>query len=168
MNYILETLGKIGFEWHMGLFNLINFLIIYYILKKFAFKPMTKIINERQEKAAESVENFQKAKTEVQMAERKAQEIVDQSKADANKVMERATEEAKQLSDDMKEKAKGEIELLVSQAKKNIEIDKKEMKAEIKKETADVVVVAVEKILSEKMDAKKDKKFIEDIVSTIE
>lgn len=167
MQYILETLGKIGFEWQMGLFNLINFLIIFWILKRFAFKPIMNALNERQQKAAESVENFQKAKTELQMAERKAQDIVDQSKVDANKVMERATEEAKRTAEGMRDKAKNDIELLVAQAKKNIEIDKKEMKDEIQKETASLVVAAVEKVLDEKVDSKKDAAYIDSLVKTL-
>lgn len=151
----------------MGLFNLINFLIIFWILKRFAFKPIMNALNERQQKAAESVENFQKAKTELQMAERKAQDIVDQSKVDANKVMERATEEAKRTAEGMRDKAKNDIELLVAQAKKNIEIDKKEMKDEIQKETASLVVAAVEKVLDEKVDSKKDAAYIDSLVKTL-
>ncbi len=167
MNYILETLGKVGFEWQMGLFNLINFLIIFFILKKFFFASVTKTINERQLKAKEAVENFERAKTELGMATKKSQEIIDGAKVEANKIVEKASDESKAESERNKEKAKKEIEMLVTQAKKNIEIDKKEMKEEISKETANLVVAAVEKIIGEKMDQKKDTKIIEETLTEL-
>jgi F0F1-type ATP synthase membrane subunit b/b' len=43
---ILGILGKIGFDWQVALANLVNFLIIFWILKKFAFKPVREILQK--------------------------------------------------------------------------------------------------------------------------
>jgi F-type H+-transporting ATPase subunit b len=88
MNALLEILGKIGFDWRMALFSLLNFLIIYYILKKFFFDMIVKSIDERQKKVKEGVENYEKAKTELGMAENNAKKIIDDAKKDANKLIE--------------------------------------------------------------------------------
>lgn len=167
MDFLLENLGKIGFDYKQALFNLINFFILFLILKRFLFGPITKALNERHEKVKESVDNMQKAKTELQMAEKKAQDIVDGAKVEANKIVEQGHVDAQDVADSMKSKAKKEIELLVAQAKKNIEIDKREMQDALRKETVELVVVAVEKILGEKMDGKKDEKYIQEILSTL-
>jgi len=167
MDYILEILGRIGFDWRMGAFNLINFLIIFWILKRYAFKPVLKVINERQEKIREGVDNAQKAKTELGMAEKKSQEIIDEAKGKANKIVEDATLQTKDITDKMKAKAKEEIEVLVAQAKTKMEIDKKDMLEQVRKESGQLVVAAVEKILGEKMDGKKDEKFISEMLSTL-
>jgi len=167
MEYILSVLGKVGFEWKMALFNLVNFLIIFAILKKFAFGPITKIIQERQQKVRDSVDNITKAKTELQMAERRAQEMIDEAKAGANKVAEKAHEQGKVQMEKMKETAKTEISLLVDQAKRNIEIDRKEMQESLRTETGALVVLAVEKIISEKLDDKKDEAYIKNILASL-
>ncbi len=167
MEFILETLGKVGFEWKMGLFNFINFIIIFFILKKLFFKPISTTINERQKKVLQSIEDFQKAKTELQMANVKAQETIDNAKVQGNKIIEASHEEAKALAEDMKLRAKADIELLIAQVKKNIAIDREDMKEELKKETADLVVNALEKILGEKFDTKKDEEYIKNIVSSL-
>jgi F0F1-type ATP synthase membrane subunit b/b' len=67
----------------------------------------------------------------------------------------------------MKEKAKKDIEMLVDQAKRNIEIERDETIRQVKNSTATLVVAAVEKILSEKMDGAKDQKLVEEMVSKI-
>ena len=167
MQFILDTLGKIGFEWQMALFNLINFLILFWILKRYAFGPVMKVLKQRHKEVSDSVENIQKAKTELQMSQQKSQQLIYEEKVEANGVVEAAHEHAKKLSGTMKEKAKEEIELLISQAKKNIDIDKKEMKESLRKETIDIVVLAIEKILAEKMDSKMDEKYIKSILSSL-
>ena len=53
---IYEILGKIGFDWQVALASLVNFLIILFVLKKFAFKPIKKLIQERQNKINEGIE----------------------------------------------------------------------------------------------------------------
>ncbi|MBT3419156.1 MAG: F0F1 ATP synthase subunit B [Candidatus Magasanikbacteria bacterium] len=167
MQFILDTLGKIGFEWQMALFNLINFLILFWILKRYAFGPVMKVLKQRHKEVSDSVENIQKAKTELQMSQQKSQQLIDEAKVEANGVVEAAHEHAKKLSGTMKEKAKEEIELLISQAKKNIDIDKEEMREDLRKETAQLVVAAVEKVIGEKFDKKKDEAFISKMVSSI-
>ncbi|MBT4153464.1 MAG: F0F1 ATP synthase subunit B [Candidatus Magasanikbacteria bacterium] len=167
MEFILETLGKIGFDWRMGLFNLINFLIIYWVLKRYAFGPIMKVINERQEKMKEGMDNYKKSQSELQMAEQKAQGIIDEAKVAANKVVEQSHDDSKQVAEDMKNKAKTEIESLIAQAKKNIDIDKQDMKDTLRKETVELVVLAVEKVLGERMDGKKDETYIQEILGSL-
>lgn len=160
MEFILENLGKIGFEWKMALFNLVNFLILFLILKRYFFAPIMKNIREREDQVNDSVDNIQKAKTEIQMAERRAQEIVDMAKVEANKVAERAFENAKHISADMTERAQKEIEILVAQAKRMIAKEKAELRAGLEQEMGKLIVLAVEKIIAERLDEKKDQSII--------
>jgi F-type H+-transporting ATPase subunit b len=167
MDFILDTLGKVGFEWKMALFNLINFLIIFLILKVYAFGPLANAIAERKKKAVETVEAHTKAKTELMSAETRAQRIIDEAKVEASKLVEAAHDDASAHAESLKAKAKKEIELLINQAKRNIEIDKEDMKEALRKETIAVVIAATEKILSEKLDANKDAAVIESMISKL-
>ncbi|PIR74383.1 MAG: ATP synthase F0 subunit B [Candidatus Magasanikbacteria bacterium CG10_big_fil_rev_8_21_14_0_10_47_10] len=164
MQFLLDILAKIGFDWHMALFNLINFLIVFWILKRLAFDPVMKIIDERQQKMRDGIDNYQKSKTELQMAERKAQEIIDEAKSEGNKLVERAHDAAKDTAGQMKEKARAEISMLVEQAKKNIEIDRQEMREQLRRDTVALVAEAAEKIIGEKIDTQKDEAYITSII----
>lgn len=168
MNVLLEILGKIGFDWRMALFSFINFLMVYYILKKFLFEKIVSSIEERQDKVKEGVENYEKAKTELAMAEKNAQKLIEEAKKDANKLVEKANLKAKEQGDLQKQKTIIDIEKLVAGAKVSIEAQKQDMKEEIKKETINLVIEATEKILSEKIDKEKNDKFVSNILKTIE
>jgi len=167
MEFITENLGKIGFEWKMALFNLINFLILFWILKKYFFAPIVRVIDERNARAVESEQNFKKAKTEVEMAERTGKEFIASAKKESTEIILRAGEEAERVADTIKSKAQAEVQTLISEAKKTITVEKQKMMEEMKSETADLVVLAVEKVLSEKNTPAKDKKFVSDTLSKL-
>jgi F-type H+-transporting ATPase subunit b len=167
MDYILETLGKVGFDWRMGLFSLINFVLVFWILKKLFFKKIVDTINERQSTIQEGLDNFEKSKTELGMATLRSEEIIHTAKADANAILEKAHEQAKVQGEQMKTKAREEVESIVVQAKKNIEAQKQEMKEELHRETVSLVISVAEKILGEKMDDKKNDSYITDILKTL-
>lgn len=164
---LVDILQKIGFDWRLALVNLVNLGLIFWLLRRYLFGPVTKYIDARKNMIAEGVEKAKQAETELGMAQRKAQDIIDEAKVGANQILEQANGEAVAMAEKMKIKAKQEIEMLVKQAKKNIEIDKAEMKEEIKRETAALVVVAVEKIVGEKLDAKRDALLIQDSLSML-
>lgn len=165
MQAILDILAKVGFDWRMGLFNLVNFLIIFWLLKKYFFAPIVEMIETRKKHAKETEDNFQQSKTELAMAEHKAQGIIDDAKVEANKVVERAADDARATAEKMKDKAKGEIELLVTQAKKNIEIDRQDMQEKLKAETVDLVIATTKVVLGDKLDSKVDEQLIKDSIT---
>jgi len=168
MDFILDTLGKVGFEWKMGLFNLVNFLVIFMILKRYAFKPITARIDDRTKLIREGVENAEQARSELLMSQRKAQEIVDESKVEANRIIEQAKIDAGALAENMKSKAKREIEALVAQARRNIEIDREEMRDTLRSETVELVTMAASKIIGKVLDTKKDKVLVEEALNSLE
>lgn len=156
--------ASLGLNAQLFVFQLINFAIVAGILWFLVLKPLTKKMEERKKMVDESIDNAKRVETNLQMSEQKFQEKVDEAKVEANKIIEKSHEEGKVLSDKLRQKAHEDIELLVQQAKKNIEIDKKEMREEIKKDTAEIIILALEKILGKKITEDVDKEFIEGIL----
>jgi hypothetical protein len=70
-------LANLGFDWRVALANLVNFLVIILILKYFAFKPIAKIINEREDKIKKGIEDAERAATEFQMAKQVCEKTIE-------------------------------------------------------------------------------------------
>ncbi|MDO9579006.1 MAG: F0F1 ATP synthase subunit B [Bacteroidales bacterium] len=164
MEQLLQILGKIGFDWRMSLFSLINFLVAFWILKKFAFGPLTRVILERQKKSEETLENFEKAKSEIAMAKQTAKEIVYEGRVTINYLMSEAQNEAKQTVEIAKEKTKEETKKIIEEAKKTIEAEKEKMKESLYQETANLVSMATEKIIKDKLKATDDINYVKNVV----
>lgn len=167
MENLLQILGKVGFDWHMSLFNFINFLVAFWILKKFAFGPLVKIIEARQQKAQEAMENFEKARTEISSAKQEAEKIVQEGKERINFLMSEAQKEAKRTVEISKDKAKEETQKVIEDAKKTISAEKEKMIVELRQETSQLIVLATEKILKEKIKDTDDAKYISKVIKEI-
>lgn len=161
------VLASLGINGQMFVFQLINFAIVILVLWFLILKPLSKKLEERKKLIDESLDKAKEAETNLAMSGQKYKEKMDEAKKEANKIIENADAEAGKLGEDMKFKAKEEIKALVGQAKKNLQVEKEKMSAELKKETGELVVLAVEKILSEKLDEKKDRVMIDDVIASL-
>lgn len=159
--------ASLGLNGQLFAFQLLNFAIVAAIVWFLILKPLTKTLEERKKIIDESLDKAKEVDSNLQMAELKFQERIDDAKSEASKVIAKAQEEGVELTEKMKGKAQKEIELVVDQAKRNIKIEKEEMMAGLREETANLVVAAVEKILEEKLDEKKDANLIKGTISKL-
>jgi len=153
--------ASLGLNTQLFVFQLVNFVIVALILWYMILKPLTSKLTERKKIIDESLDRAKEIETTLAMSQNKYQEVIDDAKSEAASIAEAAYTEGARITEDMKNKSKREIELLVDQAKRNIAIEKKEMLEAVRTEAADMVVAALEKILGEKMDPKKDHKLAE-------
>ena len=161
---VLSSLGLNGYLFGIQFFN---FALVACIVWFLILKPLTKKMEERKNLINDSLEKVKQVETNLRMSNAKFQEKIDEAKIESNKIIEHAHQEAVTMGDQMKQRAKDEIALLVQQAKKNIEIDREEMRDEVKKETVNLVVLVVEKLLDKKFTAEKDRDFIQDILKEV-
>jgi len=156
--------ASLGLNGQLFAFQLLNFVIVAAIVWFLILKPLTKKLEERKNLIDESLDKAKQVDANLQMAEQRFQERIDEAKAEASKIVEKAFGEGEKLTVEMKKRAQKEIEMVVDQARRNIKIEKEEMVASLKQETVNLIVAALEKILSEKVDGKKDKELIEETI----
>ena len=161
------VLASLGINAKLFSFQLINFAIVGMILWFLILKPLTSKLAERQKKIEDSLDNAERVEKNLRESEKKYQNKIDEAKVEANRMVEKAVGEAEIAGNQMKDKAREEIEGLVKQAKKNIEIEKQEMLDGLKKQTADLIVLALEKVLNEKMNDKTDRKMIDEVLGKL-
>ncbi len=161
------VLASLGLNVSLFVFQLINFLIVALIIWFLILKPLTKKLLERQKMIEQGLADAEKAKENVSRSESDYQTKLTKAREAADQVLNQAQGEAQQIAETMKTQAKQEIERLTLQAKSQLLREKEEMMGVIKKETAELVVAAVEKILEEKMTPEKDKKLIEETLKAV-
>ena len=83
----MEILAKIGFDWQVALANLVNFLIIFFLLKKFLFGPIAKTLAERKKAISEGLQNAALATDALSEAKKEGDKIIAEAKAQANTII---------------------------------------------------------------------------------
>ncbi|MFT6361082.1 MAG: F-type H+-transporting ATPase subunit b [Candidatus Paceibacteria bacterium] len=152
---MLEILGTIGFDYRVAIANLVSFLIIYFILKKYVFGPMKKLIDQRQTTIQEGIDKAQESETELLVAQQKATEHIKTAKAEANDIVASAKENADDQINHAKNTAQQEAAAIVKNADTQIEKNKLQMEKELLQKTAGLVALGVQKILDEDVDQKR-------------
>lgn len=146
MEGLLSILGKVGFDWQVALANFVNFLIIFFVLKKFAFKPIGKLIKERQDKIEQGLNYAQQSESALSNAKNKKEEIIKEAKEKAKSIILHSQETGKNLLKETKEEALELKDRIIKQA--NIEVEKEKLKNEdlLKKEASELIVSGIKKV----------------------
>lgn len=152
---ILEILGKVGFDTKVFLFNLINFIIVAAILRKFFFRKIMNTIEARQQLIEEGIQNAQAAKADLAMSEQKGEEIIKKAKLEANEVVKAAVESGNDAAAKIKQQAELDAEATRAKAKQQAAAEKEQMLSDFKQDAADLVISATEKLLGSR-DVKAD------------
>jgi len=126
--------------------QIILFVIVALALKKFAYGPLLKVLDERREKIAKSLADADQIKKDLANAQAKAQEILTQASQQANKAIEEARAAAAKVQEAETQKAIAMANDIVTKARQASEAELVRMKAELRKEVGRLVVATSAKV----------------------
>lgn len=165
MQSIIDILGNIGFDWKVALANLVNFLIIFYLLKRFAFPKIDAVLKKRKDTIKEGLDNATRAETELQKATQLREEKLDEAKGEAHEILAGAHMEEKAIVSAAVEKAQRAADKEHQAGQARIQHDKQEMEYVFKEEAAELVLRGVEKVMRSEMNKEKNERFIQEILA---
>ena len=143
----VEVIAKqFGVTWQLLISQIILFVIVALALKKFAYGPILKVLEERRQTIAQSLANAEKIKQELASAQAKAQEILTQANALANKQIEEARAVAAKVQESETQKAIATANQIVAKAKEASEAELGRMKLELRKELVRLVAETTAKV----------------------
>lgn len=139
-NTITDITARFGVDLPHFLSQVISFLIVTFLLYKFAYAPILKMLEERRQRIAESMANADKIKAELTRTEASRQEILGKADAQANKLIAEAREAAARVQETETQKAIASAEQIVSKAREAAARDHERMLAELRQEVGRLVV----------------------------
>lgn len=123
------------------------FGILFFILKKFAWKPILKMIDEREKSIEAALSTAEKAKKEMQELNAINERLLNEAKVERDNMLKEARETKEQLIKEAKDKAKAESDKLLAAAREAIVNEKNSAIAEVKNQVASLSIEIAEKIL---------------------
>lgn len=164
---LLEILGRIGFDWQVALANLVNFLIIFWILKRFVFERIQKAIDERRERISKGVADAREAEVKLSEAETEKESILAEAKKEAHSIIEKARAEEEKIVEGAKMRASEESGEVVRKGEKELLRKAEEMEYGFRQKASGIVIKSVEKILGRELEGEKAKRYEEDMMKSI-
>jgi len=149
-----------GVNWKILFGQIINFLILFYLLKRFAFKPFLNVLKERREVIQSGVEKETRAREKLEMVEKEREKILKETQKKAELILKEKEKEGIEREERILKEAEKEKERILAEGKRLAQIELKRMKKGFYQKNLALVFALTEKILKEKIDLEKDKEII--------
>lgn len=147
--------------------QIVNFLVLLFILQKLLYKPILKVLEERKRKIEESLSNAEKIQKELEETELKREKVISEAIDEGKKIIAEATTNANQIIAEAHTKAKIDMDAMMEQGAQMIAGEKDKMKSEVKSEVAGMIQMSLEKVLGKALDSKSHQKLVDEAVKTI-
>jgi F-type H+-transporting ATPase subunit b len=141
-----DLFNTFGVEWSKFLAQLVLFIVVYFILRKYAFGPIILMLEERRRRIEEAHANAEKIKQQLADAESRYQEILTKANGDAQKMLDEARASASALAERRQQQAIGEAEQIIAKAREATELEHDRVLAELKREVGRLVVETTTKV----------------------
>jgi F-type H+-transporting ATPase subunit b len=145
-NPVTEIAEQFGVTWQLLISQIVLFVIVAVALKKFAYAPVLKVLEERRQKIADGLANAEKTKLELASAQTKAQEIINQASTQASKMIEEARAAAAKVQEAETQKAIAAANDILAKARQAMEAEHARMLAELRREVGRLVVSTTAKV----------------------
>ena len=150
-------MDKLITDFSLGLFfwQTLLFVILIFVLKKYAWKPILSAVEEREEGIKNALDSAKKAKEEMKNLNADNERILNEAKLERDSLLKEAREMKEKIINEAKESANHNAEKILTTAKEQIRNEKLKAITELKNEVANLSIEMAEKILKSELSDKK-------------
>ena len=144
--------------------TVVTFVLLAWILGRFAWKPLLAVLEERERTVKASIEQAERARSEAEEAVRRNQEILAQARRETELIIEQGKREAESLRSEILAQARKEAQDLVEQGKKQVQYEQKQAIEQLRGQVADLAIRAAERLIARSLDDTKQRELLDDYV----
>ena len=141
-----DTADTFGWNWELFLSQVISFTIVAFLLRRFAYKPILAVLEDRRRKIEEGMLNAEKIRKELAEAEKRYQEILAKANADAQRMIDEARESSAHLAERKQQEAIAAAEQILAKAREASAIEHERTMTQLKRELGRLVVETTAKV----------------------
>jgi F-type H+-transporting ATPase subunit b len=163
----LEALGiNLGYL----IVQILNFIVIFVVLRAWVYKPLVKMLENRRKTIAQGLEDASEAQKARSNAEEKAQKIINEAQAKAAEITREATSRADEAAKRIQAEAQGELETLRENLKADMEEERKRLLNEVRGQVASLSIAAAQKLIGEALlkDEKQQHELVQAFFSKVQ
>lgn len=154
-------IGALGVDGTAFVIQLITFGLVFLVLRKYAFKPILKVLDERRQTIEQGVQLGEQMRKEQAEMEAKVEAELHKAREKADSIIASAQDTGKQSIREAEDKAREKAAGILTQADERIKQDTQRARKALEKELVGLISDATEAIIDEKVDAKKDAALME-------
>jgi F-type H+-transporting ATPase subunit b len=158
-------IADLGINLPVLLAQIVNFTILLVILRLVAWGPITRMLDERRERIAESLQAAERTKAQAAESERVVQDQLDSARREGQALVAQAQEISARIQADARTQAQADAEAMLARARNEIALERDTAIAELRGQFADLTISAAEKVIGSSLDRKAHERLIEEALA---
>lgn len=164
----MEILDALGIKFPELLTQIVGFLIAVWILKKFAWKPLLGMLEQRRTKIKSDLDAAEQTKVDADELLSQYQAKLKDIDAEARAKIQDAVADGNKVATEIREQARAEAKDIIAKAREELARDVAKAKIELRNDMVNMAVLATEKIIAEKLDDEKHRSLIDSFLDEVE
>lgn len=148
--------------------QIFNFLVIFFLLRKFLWKRFLGVLDERREKIVKEFKTIEETKAAISRLQREYQEKLSQIEEISRQHLQKAVQEGQRIAEELSWQARTQAERIIHSAQEEVHFEIKKAKEELKETVVDLTIRATEGMIREKLNSQTDKKLVENLLKEME
>ena len=146
----------------------ISFLVLLWVLKRFAWKPLLQILDQRRAHIESQLSKVAQSREELGRLQADYSQRLAQIDEEARVKIQQAILEGKRISLEVQEQARAQASAILTKSKETIELEFAKAQVSLRDQVADMTIDAVERVLHKKLDAKTDRQLVDATLDELE
>ncbi len=157
-------ISELGINWGVLLTQVVTFVVLLVLLRFVAYKPLMRMLDERSKRVKDSLEQAEAVKTQSAKTEEELKKQLEQAGREGQERIARAIKAGEDIKQKAQADAKKEAENLIVRARAEIRRERDEAVDGVRREFADLTVLAAGKIIEKSLDKKEHRELIEKVL----
>lgn len=162
-----EFITHFGIDWKLFLAQIVNFSVILFLLRKFAYQPILKMLRDRQKGIEQGVEMQHLAEKNLKESDQAKNRILQRANAEALGVVNRAEGIAKERQEEITKETDKKVEGIIGDARRIIDQEKIKMADDVTAQAQDLVRLGIAKVLGKMPTSERDMKLISEALTEL-
>jgi F-type H+-transporting ATPase subunit b len=148
--------------------EIVVFLALLYLLARYVFPPIVKALDARKQQIAQALAEAEAARREVEGARQQEKTDLADARRQAQEILDKAQKLGEELREELRQKGREEQEAMLTRARAELAQEREQAVGQLRRQVADLVLSATQKILEEELDPKRQRRLIDEALAEVE
>lgn len=158
-------MSGLGVNTVLFLSQLLSFLVLFFVLQRFAWPVLLRTLDKRALTIQEGVENAAKARQELADAEQRIAGMMEEARREAQHTLEQAIKAGEHVRAEIEHDARERARQIIDQAQERIQQEVAQARTELRQQVADLAIMAAEQVIGSSLDSATNRRLVEEFVA---
>ena len=159
--------GLMALRLSLMFWTLLIFLILFFLLKRYAFGPITAAVEARERALEEAIEGAKRDREEAKKAMEEQRKNIQEARTEAQRLIAEGRTAGDKLRGEMLEQTRAQQQELLERARRDIQAEKDRAVAELRREAVDLAIAGASKVIEKNLDDQSNRKLVEEFLASL-